>query len=201
MTSATNSQRKGDPRGALIVIILLSVLPLFVTAWFLGGLNAIGFSAMDSQGRTMGFNDPLSMEHYGMIWRAGSVERASGCFSWYEWGLLGVQAGVAAAVLCGHWQSRWFKGLLWVQPVIFFWGLIGLYALPLLIMDWMGLLRVVGGPASDREGFTDVPLLEIIGQGAWLWACALMAWRIWRAGKEKGQPLLMSAAWSASETH
>ena len=168
-------------RWDFLLIIALSLIPFGLEAWFLGGLNATGYSATDSQGRTMGFNDPLSLEHHAMIWRAGAVDRAIGSLSAYGWALLGMQAAVAAIVLCGHWRSGWFKVLLWIQPVVFFWGLIGLYALPLQILEWIGALGLLGMSPPDREGYIDIPIVEIIGQGAWLWACALIGWRLRRA--------------------
>lgn len=163
------------------VAILLSVLPLFLAAWFLGGLESTSFDATDSQGRRLGFNDVLSEEHYGMIWAKGTAQLAKSELKGWSMLLLLQQAIFLGAVLAGQARSKPFTWLLWLQPAFFFWGLVGLYIMPICLLDWLNPFT-----GNDREAYVDVPFVEIMGQGAWLWACGYMGWKLcWQSKQER----------------
>ena len=66
---------------------------------------------------------------------------------------------------------RWF---LVVQPVIFYWGWLGFWFLPIGVVDLFWI------HSSDREGFVDNPYIAIMSQGAWFWVCGLVWWRVRR---------------------
>ncbi len=162
-------------RSTFAIAILISLALGLLALWFRGGLGATEYSTSDTQGRTMGFNDVLSAEHYQIIWSKASWAAAAEQMSIWAGALIVVQIGFLIAVLAGQAASRAraFKWLLWLQPLAFFCGLLGLYILPLWLVDLMGPKF-----GSDRESYVDLPFVEIIGQGAWLWACIFMLWKL-----------------------
>lgn len=60
-------------RRPLYAAVILSFLTFFSFAWILGGIDATPNTTTDSKGRTMGFNDVFSAEHYGIILRNGDL--------------------------------------------------------------------------------------------------------------------------------
>ncbi|HEX2747965.1 MAG TPA: hypothetical protein VHM91_08205 [Verrucomicrobiales bacterium] len=157
-------------RRPLVLAVLVSFLVLLGSAWIRGGVGSTSYDTVDSQGRKMGFNDVFSAEHYGIILRNASWEAAIHQMEKYDCALAAAHGLILFLIF--HLPSRHLKAVLWLQPVLFFWGVIGLYALPLEAADLLYF------HSSDREGFIDIPYISILGQGAWLWACFFMLWKL-----------------------
>lgn len=151
------------------------------------GIDVTPWETKDSQGRTMGFNDRFSPEHYRIA--LGNFHPAA-LFKWqysYEWLLLAAQ-GVALWCLWSEPRSarratRWF---FLVQPAVFFIGTISLVFLmpPNLLADVLSF-------RADRETFIDIPFLELMAQAPWV----IVSWTI--AVALPGQSLGLGEAWAA----
>jgi hypothetical protein len=139
--------------GLVLTSALLSVAVIVV----LLGIRETPWDSTDSQGRPMGFNDPLSAEHFVIIarhFRAAqflTLERA------YEWLLLAMHPAGACLLLCGRRASlRLVRGFFAVQAIIFPLGLAFCWAAPLLLVSVFTM-------AECREGLTDIPLTFSMG--------------------------------------
>ena len=160
----------------LVVAVLVSVAVLAGAAWIRGGVAATSYGAVDSVGRPMGFNDVFNAEHYGILLRNADWAHAVGQMNsgqeWQNWGLLGAHGVLLGLMATGARRVlRWF---LIVQPVIFYWGWLGFWFLPIGVADLFWI------HSSDREGFVDNPFIAIMSQGAWFWVCGLAWWRVRR---------------------
>ena len=158
------------PRRPLVIAAAVSFFLLLAIAWIRGGVASTSYDTRDSQGRTMGFNDTFSAEHYGILLRNGSPGAAAAQMNSHDWAL--VAAHIVVLILITRAQPRHLKRLLWIQPVLFFWGVPALYWMPL---ELSGLLYFHG---NTRESFVDIPYISIMSQGAWLWACIFMLWKL-----------------------
>ena len=158
-----------------MVAVLISAGILAAAAWFMGGLNSTPWETTDSAGGTMGFNDRFSGEHYAIILQNASLPAALDAlgrtteFDGNHLRLL-LAAHVILLMMLSFASSKAVIRFLAFQPLLFFWGWLGFWFLPLAVADVL-LIH-----SSDREGFTDVPFLSILGQGAWYWACAATWW-------------------------
>lgn len=168
-------------RRAVLWAVLLSLAVFAGSAWLRGGIGATPYDATDSAGRTMGFNDVFSAEHYGIILRNASLgaawEQLGEDPPWLPlWHLLLLLAhGLLLWMLrrCGARAIRLFLAL---QPVLFFPGLLGLIVVPMSVADLLWFRQ------SDREGFIDIPWIAVMSEGMWLWVC-VFAW--FRLRKER----------------
>lgn len=164
-------------RRAVVWAVLLSLAVFAGSAWLRGGIGATPYETTDSAGRTMGFNDVFSAEHYGIILRNASLRAA-----WEQLGedspwaplqhaLLLLAHGVLLWMLmrCGARAIRWFLA---VQPVLFFLGILGLIIFPVSAADLLWFRQ------SDRESFIDIPWTGIMSQGMWLWVCGFAWFRL-----------------------
>lgn len=164
-------------RRSLLVAVLLSLCVLGWAAWLRGGVGATAYDTQDSAGRTMGFNDVFSGEHYLILLKNADVANAveqmgHGLEGWHNWGLVAAHAVLAWLLFSASARVvRWF---LLLQPLIFFFGWMGFWYLPIAVAD------VVWMHTSDREGFVDISYIAILGQGAWFWACAFVFWKLHR---------------------
>jgi hypothetical protein len=163
----------------LVVAVLVSAAVLAGSAWIRGGVEATSYDEVDSVGRPMGFNDVFSAEHYVMLLRnadvANVVEQMNSGNWWQHWGLLVAHGVLLWLIATGTRRTvRWF---LLAQLVIFYWGWVGFWFLPIEVADlfWMH--------SNDREGFVDLPYIAIMSQGAWFWVCALVWWQVRRVGR------------------
>lgn len=164
-------------RQAVIWAVLLSLAVFAGSAWLRGGIGATPYETTDSAGRTMGFNVVFSAEHYGIILRNASLraawEQLGDDAPWYpRWHLLLLLAhGVLFWMLrrCG---ARAIRRFLIVQPVLFFWGVMGLLFVPMCVADLLWFRT------SDRESFVDIPFIAFLSQGMWLWVCAFAWFRL-----------------------
>ena len=127
------------------------------------GVGATPWDTMDSQGRTMQFNDRFSAEHYGIAlrhfrpWNLLRLEYA------YDW-LLIVMLTVGARCLWSEERSqkratrRFFLG----QSALFFFGWLLAYTMwPQFVL---GLFRC----SLTREDFIDVPFTWVLSQTPWV---------------------------------
>jgi hypothetical protein len=162
-------------RRPLFVAVILSFLTFWVFAWIRGGVAATPYTATDSLGRTMGFNDVFSAEHYGIILRNADVRHTLQVLTEDDmriqhWALIAAHLAMLALLAkAGARTIRWF---LCVQPVFFFWGWFGFWVLPIAVYD------LLWGHTSDREGFVDIPYVAIMSQGAWFLACGFIFWKL-----------------------
>jgi len=167
-------------RGPLNIAVVLSLLALLTFTWIRGGIAATPGDTRDSQGRTMGFNDVFSAEHYGILLKQANwhsaLRQLNGDDSFWNaeglqnWGL--VAAHFVLLAMLSRAQPRTIRRFLYLQPFLFFLGWIGFWFLPLAILD------LVWARTSDREGFIDIPYIAITSQGAWFLACGFIFWQL-----------------------
>lgn len=128
------------------------------------GVRATPWETADSQGRTMGFNDRFSAEHYRVVLgniRPGQILQPR---YFYEWILLAMMAVGAWRLrsdgISGTRATRWF---FFGQSALFFFGWlsIGFLQWPDTIVD---LLRCT----LDREDFVDMPFTWMMAQPPWV---------------------------------
>lgn len=184
MNRVPDIDMEGEPPPALamwplVVAVLLSVVVLAGSAWLRGGVAATSYDEVDSLGRPMGFNDVFSAEHYGTLLRnadvAHALEQMNSGNVLQHWGLLGAHGVLLWLIVTGTRRAvRWF---LVVQPVIFYWGWVGFWFLPIELADLFWI------HSNDREGFVDIPYIAIMSQGMWFWVCALVWWQVRRVGR------------------
>jgi hypothetical protein len=150
---------KGDVgRNRWLALFIVASFFMFILGFVLRvGIGATPYDTTDSAGHPMGFNDPLSAEHYLLIlqhFRPVELLKAEHA---YEWLLLSMQAVGAWLLLASPRFSvrvtRWFFA---AQLVIFPLGLLLCYAPPCFLL---GL--VIDG--FDREGLTDYPFVFSMG--------------------------------------
>ena len=117
------------------------------------GLENTPYETRDSSGRSMGFNDPFSLEHYEIMARHFEWKDLVVADNWYSWILLFSHAigfVVIAKVGTGTavWTRWYFAGQWFVFPL-------GLVALPF----FPSIIHSILGGTLDREGVIDPPLL------------------------------------------
>jgi hypothetical protein len=146
----------------LALLVLFSFLFVAASIALRIGIDVTPYETTDSAGRTMGFNDRFSAEHYAMAlrnfqWGALlSPERA------YEWLLLAAN-GLGAVILlrtgagCTR-LTRWYFAL---QALVFPWGLA---LIPLLPISVVAIFR----GTADREDFTDFPCFSVPAYSMWV---------------------------------
>jgi hypothetical protein len=177
-TPATNRWR----RFGLVALVLLSLgFSLSVIA-FRAGLDATPYETTDSAGREMGFNDPFSWEHYGIIFQNCSPSRTLAYMGQYEW-LLVVCHALATMLLLWRPDKTGTFAFFLAQPLIFPWGLPGQIV---LFASLWGLLSGTG--SHDREWFIDIPYIPMVAHSFWLLTVAVITWRIVRSKRESRIP-------------
>ncbi len=186
-----------DPRGvaaagkrlrrqAMLLVVASLLFGIGVIA-FMEGLNATPYETTDAMGRTMGFNDQFSREHYGIIFENMSLRgtlKAMGEIDYFAfvpfrnagWCFVTVHL-IALLVLARAREEKWITRFFLAQPVLFPWGVIGIFVLPLMVLD------LVWFREADRESFVDVPFVCIAAHGCWLMVSGIIAWRCHRLKK------------------
>ena len=158
----------------LAVLIGVSFLMFAVDFVLRAGIEATPSNTTDSAGRPMGFNDPLSGEHYLIILRhfepaaLFKPERA------YEWLLLAMQATGAWLLLRARIPTRLTRWFFAVQPVLFPLGVLMCWCPP------FALVNLFTG-VQDREGFTDVPFvfsMAVLAHPTWVVCSVLIACKL-----------------------
>lgn len=177
---------EGDPPPApslwpLVVAVLMSLVVLAGSAWIRGGVAATSYEAVDSLGRPMGFNDVFSAEHYGTLLRNADVghafEQMNSGNALQNWVLVLAHGVLLWLIATG--TRRAVRLFLMVQPVIFYWGWVGFWFMPIELADLFWIR------SNDREGFVDIPYIAIMSQGAWFWVCGLVWWQVRRIGRTR----------------
>jgi hypothetical protein len=158
-------------RRPLLIAVLVSLAVLFAAAWLRGGIGATPYETVDSHGQKMGFNYVPSAEHYGIILKNAGLSQAIEQMEPHDW-LLAAMHVVFVLLLLLKTGPHLLKPFLWAQGAIFYWGWAGLLGTPLWMADVLFL------HTSDREGFVDIPYISVVGQGAWMWACFFMLWKL-----------------------
>jgi hypothetical protein len=160
----------GGPRIICLGLIALSfaVCSLLVIAD--AGIRETPYETRDSLGRAMGFNDPLSLEHYAIILSNFRLTTLFTAAYAYAWVLLGMHAVGAGLLLrsrhLGKARVRWFFA---VQGVVFPLGWFGFLAIPLTLGP------ILTG-TFDREGIIDVPFVTLTAQPVWLLTALVIWW-------------------------
>ncbi len=157
-----------------LALILMSFALCSFVIVVVAGLWNTPFSTADSAGRTMGFNDQLSPEHYGIIVSNFRVQTLMDLDYLYTWFLLAMHGWGAWLIvrqpngnLCG--LRRFFV----VQGLLFPVGWIGFFVLP-----WT--LRSVAEGRLDREGIIDIPFIAITAHPVWIATAMLIAFGLLR---------------------
>jgi hypothetical protein len=126
------------------------------------GLKATPWNTMDSRGRTMGFNDQFSLEHYEIALRNIRPDKLFRTEFGYE-------GAVLIAILIGIWclgsESRraramreWYFHL---QLGVFFPGIVG------MVLFWPRMMLDLVSLQADREFFDDMPTGLILTHSPW----------------------------------
>ena len=157
----------------LIVLVVLSLVFTFVVIGFRGGVAATPYDTMDSAGRTMGFNDHFSYEHYRII--VGNMNL--GQMGTHEWLL--VAAHLVMIVLLRLVRRKWWIIFSYAlaQVLCFPWGVLGFVALPAYVLGCVT-------QSNDRESIVDMPFIKMEAGAVWLAVASFIGWRMWRARRQ-----------------
>lgn len=157
----------------LKIVQLLACLGSLAAVLLCRGIeSAIGrvpYDTKDSMGRPMGFNDPFSREHWGILlrtidWQDYGLDVAA-LDSAYFWLTVVMHLVAAAWILRGDLlRLRAPLVFLGVQILAFPGGVLGLMVLPPYCVE------ILSGKL-DREGIADVPFLAVTGHTIWLLTC------------------------------
>lgn len=181
--TSKNLKPSNKVRCAFAAMILLCLLLFLSVVAFRAALGITPYELQDSQGRTMGFNDVFSREHYGFIFDRVSVSGTISYLNAYDWFFL-------ATLLTGLWlvwkaQRRTLLIYHCVQLFIFPLGYFGFVMLPMSCFELINDLATNKLPRWDREGFIDVPFVPIVGHAPWLLCSILMILVLWRSNSQR----------------
>ncbi len=146
---------------ALLGLCFVSVLAVVALD---AGVRATPYETADSKGRTMGFNDQFSTEHYRIVLGNIRPEQILQPRYFYEWILLAMIAVGAWRLMSdgigGMRATRWF---FFGQSVLFIigWLSLGFLQWPRMVVE---LLRCT----LDREDFVDMPFTWMMAQPPWV---------------------------------
>ena len=169
-----------------LALLVIASFVICMTAIVLRvGIGATVYEATDSAGRTMGFNDPLSAEHYRIIVGNFQVMDLLKPEHVYEWILIAAHLA-GAGLLLSSWVrprfTRWFFAL---QAVVFPIGVPSVFLLPLFLLE---LLR---GTPMDREGFIDIPFIVFFAHPVWIATSLIIVFAL------RGPGLGLAGVWTA----
>ncbi len=152
---------------ALAMIVFSLAIQLTALALSAGYWRHPGLA--DSQGNRVGFNHPLTNEHFGMLVSRG--------FAWNTLRSVEIDP-IHASVLMTHGLA-----LILLFSRRTSWFLVGVFALTQVIaLIWgaLGVLMLLGhlrGPAWTGESIVEGPLSTIAASGVWfLISCILFVW-------------------------
>jgi hypothetical protein len=160
----------------LLVLTFIS-LSLFLLSASLETGYEHPIQTTDSKGNPLGFNDPITWELYGILFRSASFNGVLHHLGFYG-GIYLLLHLAALAFFCTNPQikpRRLVATVFFLQPFIFPLGLIGILALPFLISDFFT-------SKIDCEAIQDFPPTFIF-QSLWLWISILAGIFIWRSAK------------------
>ena len=166
-----NAHPTTRPRLLASGLILLSLAFALLVLAFSAALHATPEHLQGSLGHAMGFNDPLSFEHYAIIASHASLTQMLAHLSAYDAVLLLVHP-LALITLWMASQRSHLKTLALTQFLLFPLGLLGL---PFLFgIPVYALLQ-----QADRETFIDGPMVEALTQPFWLLTLPLAIRLLW----------------------
>jgi len=163
--------------GSFVFCLLMVILK--------AGLDATPYESTDRAGHPMGFNDPLTAEHYLIMISNFHVTDLLGGKSAYEWLLAAAHLAGAFLLLSARFSTRVIRWFFAVQAVLF---PIGFLAIPIFVMMLFGFFT---GARSDREGFVDVPFLMITAHPVWIMTSIYLTFAL------RGEGLGLSRMWNA----
>lgn len=133
------------------------------------------YETTDSLGRRMGFNDPLSWEHFWIIlsnFRPQVLLTPAYAYTWLLLAMHGLGAWLIARTdRLSRPRIRWFFAL---QLLLFPFGWLGFIALPMMV-GWLF------NGTFDRETIIDVPFISITAHTVWIGTAAVLVLASWRA--------------------
>lgn len=165
-------------RCGFATMILICLLLFLCVVAFRAALERTPYELQDSQGRTMGFNDVFSSEHFGFIYDRVSINGTISYLNAYDWFFM-------ATLILGLWlvwnaQRKTLLIYSCAQLVLFPVGYLGFLIGGYTIVDWLTskprgyILR------CDREFFIDIPFVPVAGHTPWLLFAMLMILVLWR---------------------
>ncbi len=168
-------------KAALALIIVSFLLCTFVIIADVGIHNTPS-ETTDSAGRTMGFNDHLSAEHYRIIlshFRFDKLLAPSYAYS----GLLLIMHGLGAWLIIrvdgpGLARIRWFFAM---QGLLFPIGWLGFLLLPQTVSAIMNR-------TLDREGMTDIPFIAATAHPIWIATAIIIFAASWSVSAKSTRP-------------
>ena len=166
-----NAHPSTRPRLLASGLILLSLAFALLVLAFFAALHATPAHLQDSLGHAMGFNDPLSFEHYAIIASHASLQGTLAHMDLYE-GVLLLMHPLALIALWMASQRSHLKTLGLLQFLLFPLGLLGL---PFLIVIPIDALQ----EQAERETFVDGPIASALTQPVWLLTLALAIRLLW----------------------
>lgn len=152
----------------LLAPVLASLAFTLVSLLLSAGLSNTPYETQDSAGRRIGFNDPISAEHLGILLRnvrLHTLRTPEALYLELQLVLTAIVAWQLAGIRQGNWRR--LRGLLIAQILVFPLGVIGWYSMPYFVR------RLVAG-TLDREDFTDGFVGLLPTQSFWV-AIALTA--------------------------
>jgi hypothetical protein len=146
----------------LVLLVVASLAVFVASAVLCVGIDATPYNTIDSEGRTMGFNDVFSREHYVIAVGNFRPMRLLTTEYTYEWVLLAAHlVGATLLVACGRACSRATRWFFAAQVIVFPLGVPALLLLPILVGECL-----LG--SMDREGFVDIPFVLVFSQSVWI---------------------------------
>lgn len=148
------------------LVILASLAFQWLVAVLAAGYDTLAGTA-DSAGNPIGFNDPITNEHIGMMFAQTPISAVFAGAGWYFSLCMLAQLGGLAMIWLAHHRPYWLTAYFGFQTILFPLGWIPLF--------WFVPVLAVYGffTGFDGEFLTDVPLL-FCTHILW-WAISLVA--------------------------
>lgn len=164
-----NSNHFKMSRAFKTVALTMIVFSLLVQVTALALSTGYGKSkgAIDSRGNKVGFNEPLTQEHLGMLITRASLVDCYRSLNPVEVAIL-MAHGLALILLFSR-RTSWFLVAVFAvtQGIALFWGALGV----------LMLLAHLSGPAWTGESIVEGPLSTIAAGGVWfVVSCVLLVW-------------------------
>ena len=162
MPSHTTKSSRDFPRNSAFGLILVSFALCAVVVAAVVGMSNTPYEVADSTGGRMGFNDPLSLEHYRILFSNFRFQSLFAPAYAYTWLLLAMH-GLGGWLLleAGRLDLPRVRRFFVLQGVLFPVGWLGFLTLPSTIWS-------ITNGTFDREGFIDVPFIALTAHPIWL---------------------------------
>ncbi len=154
-----------------LALIGLSIAVCCLVIVAVAGIESTPYSTTDSAGRSMGFNDRLSPEHYWIMFSSFRVQALLDRDYLYSWFLLAMHAcGAWLIVRQGDFGPRRIRRFFALQGLLFPLGWLGLIMLP-------STIRSICSGTLEREDIIDVPFIALTAGPFWIaTAMAVVCW-------------------------